>query len=289
MSTLQTRQPKGITTGGQFAATAHADPDIILAGLSPADIRELAKPFEMPPGSSVYIDGQRGTVSHEPSPLSKRIIIDLDAGGSVYARKSDAVPWDGWLDVTMPAVEIDLLDSPVPTDTADRMLHATLRGVRNSHSSAVELGDTYHAGRAAAGSEIAAALMDTSLDAAAIRRAGKNLLTDETIDALHDRDRLISYASGDAITPLRARQLAGHFTDEAIQAHAEACAEEHRGNHSAAQIHHGRSHSYVAGAVRFLHGCGPDQHSVDREHAMIRSIVEGNDRPDTILRAGLQL
>lgn len=197
--------------------------------------------------------------------------------------------WDARLSATMPAVEHDLLDFPVPAATADRMLHGVLRGVRNSHGSATELGDTYHAGRAEAGSEIAAALMDTKLDAKAIRRAGKNLLTDETIDALHDRDRLTSFSSGDAITPLRARQLAGHFTDEAVQAHSEAGAEEHNGNHAAAQAHHGRSHTYVAGALKFLRGCGPDQYSVDREHAMIRSVVEGNYRPDTILRAGLQL
>lgn len=289
MSTLQTRQPRGITTGGQFAATAHAEPDVLLAALSPTDIRELAKPIDMPPGSSVYTDGQRGTVSDHPSPSPKRIIVDLDAGGSVYARKEDVVPWDAWLDATMPAVEHDLLDSPVPAAAADRMLHATLRGVRNSHSSATELGDTYHAGRAEAGAEIAAALLDTTLDAAAIRRAGKNVLSEDMIDALHDRDRLTSFSSGEAITPLRARQLAGHFADEAVQAHSAACAEEERGNHGSAQIHHGRSHAFVAGALKFVQGCEPDPHTLDREQAMIRSLVEGNTRPDSILRAGLQM
>jgi hypothetical protein len=85
-----------------------------LLGLSPADIQELAKPIEMPPGSSVYIDGQRGTVSPELSPLPKRVIIDLDAGGSVYAKRADAVPWDGWLGVRGAGEADGSLDGDVP-------------------------------------------------------------------------------------------------------------------------------------------------------------------------------
>lgn len=115
-------------------------------------LRDFAAPIEMPPGSSVYIDGQRGIISAE-STSRHRIIVNLDAGGSIHPQASEVVPWDAWLDVSMPPVDQDLLDAMAPSPDADRMLHATLRGVRNSHSSATELGNTYHAGRAEAGSE----------------------------------------------------------------------------------------------------------------------------------------
>lgn len=286
MSNVQTRQPKGITTGGQFAAATHAEPDFALRAFDPADLRELAKPVEMPPGSQVYIDGKRGTVADEPVP-AHRIIVNLETGGSIHTRRTDAVPWDAWLDASMPAVELDLLDSPVPSDVADHMLHKTLRSLRNSNTTATELGDTYHAGRAQACAEVSAALLDTRLDAAAIKTTGKNFLTSDMFEALHDRDRLLAYSSGEPITPLRARQLAGHFANEAIHAHAAASAEECQGAHGKAQTHHGRSHAYISASLQFIQGCAPDPHSLDRQNTMIREIVEGNTTANNILRAGL--
>lgn len=289
MSTLQTRQPRGITSGGQFAAAAHAESDVALGTrFSAAELEEFAKPIGMQAGSAVYIAGQRGTVSHFPAPKS-RIVVVLDSGGTIHAKAADAAPWDSWLDATMPAVKHDLLDGPVPEATADRMLHGILRGVRNSYSSAEELGDTYHEGRAAAGAEIAASLLDTRLDPAGIRAGGKKLLTAEVIGTLHDRDRLAAHTSGAEISPLRARQLAGYFISQAVKAHTEAVAQEGQGNHGDAQIHHGRSHAHLAGALRFVQGCETDPHALDREHAMIRSVTEGNDRPDVIIHDGLHI
>lgn len=286
MSNVQTRHPKGIAIGGQFTGPTHTEPDFALKAFAPADLRELAKPMEMPPGSQVYIDGKRGTVTDEPGPAN-RIIVNLDTGGSIHARRTEAVPWDAWLDASMPAVELDLLDSPVPSDVADHMLHKTLRSLRNSNASATELGDTYHAGRAKACAEVAVALLDTRLDAIATKTTGKNFLTSDTFEALHDRDRLLAYSSGEPITPLRARQLAGHFANEAIDAHAAASEEESRGAPGEAQAHHGRSHVYVSASLQFIQGCAPDPHSLDRQNTMIREIAEGNTTANGILRAGL--
>jgi hypothetical protein len=53
MSSFQTRQPKGIGTGGQYAALAHNEPEL---ALSPVDVQELASPVEMPVGSLAYLD-----------------------------------------------------------------------------------------------------------------------------------------------------------------------------------------------------------------------------------------
>lgn len=287
MSTA-TRQPKGTPSGGQFAPSFHSEPDLTLGpGFTAEELKAFAAPIAMPPGSAVYIDGQRGTVSHQPTP-PHRIIVDLDAGGTVHTRASDAAPWDAWLEVSMPPVDEDLLDAPVPSPTADRMLHAQLRVLRNSVDAAQDHGDTYHAGRAEAAAETAASLLDTRLDSGGIRAGAKALLAHDRVEGLRDREALTSHASGDEITPLRARQLAGHFADEAVLAYTEAMSAEHRGDQLEAQKHHGRTHAYLASALRFIQGCEPDPHANDREQAMVRALVEGADRPGEVIRAGLR-
>lgn len=286
MSTV-TRQPRGISTGGQFAATPHQESGLVLEpAFTAEELQEFAKPLEMPPGSAVYIDGQRGIVSSQPVPKG-RIVVDLDQGGSVYTKASDAVPWDGWLEVSMPAVDQELLDEPVPSPTADRMLHTNLRALRNALDSATDQGDPYHAGRAQAAAETAASILDTGLDADGIRVQGRALMSPATREALRDRDALAATRSGAPITPLRARQLAGHFADAAVMSYAEAMNAEHRGSDEEAQAHHGRTHTYLASAIRFVRGCEPDPHSLDREQAMVKALIEGADRPNELIRAGL--
>lgn len=286
MSTV-TRQPKGIPAGGQFASSAHPEAGLALESSFTADeLRAFAAPIAMPPGSRVYVDGQRGTVSTATA-RKGRIIVDLDAGGTVYTKESEAVPWDAWLEVSMPPPDQDLLDAPVPSPTADRMLHAQLRVLRNSMDASRDHGDPYHAGRAQAAAETAASLLDTRLDAAGIRAGAKPLLAQDTVESLRDRDALTSHRSGETINPLRARQLAGHFADEAVLAYTEAMSAEHRGDHPEAQKHHGRTHAYLASALRFIQGCEPDPDTHDREQAMVRSLIEGADRPGEVIRAGL--
>jgi hypothetical protein len=259
---------------------------VLDSAFTAAELQEFATPLEIPPGSVVYIDGQRGTVSSQPFP-KHRIIVDLDKGGSIHTRASDAVPWDVWLEVSMPAVDQDLLDGPVPSPTADRMLHANLRALRNSLDSAVEQGDPYHAGRAQAAAETAASLLDTGLDAEGIRDGGRALLSQDSREALRDRATLTAHQSGAPVTPFRARQLAGHFADAAVLAYTEAMSAEHRGSDDEAQIHHGRTHTYLASALRFIQGCEPDPRALDKEQSMVRALMEGSDRPNEIIRAGL--
>lgn len=287
MSTV-TRQPRGIPAGGQFAPSSHSEPDLALGSAFSADeLRAFAAPIPMPPGTVVYADGQRGTVSAEPT-SSRRIVVELDGGGRLYTKASDVVPWDAWLDVAMPAVDEDLLDGPVPSPTADRMLHAQLRIVRNSMDSARDHGDNYHAGRAQAAAEAAASLLDTRLDPEGIRAASGVLVSPDNVERLRNRDALTAHTSGHAISPLRARQLAGHFADEAVLAYTEAMSAEHRGDQQEAQKQHGRTHAYLSASLRFIQGCEPDQQAHDREQAMVRALVEGADRPGELVRAGLR-
>ncbi|QOT19528.1 hypothetical protein [Paenarthrobacter sp. YJN-5] len=99
MTSTPNRQPKGIPTGGQFAATAHAEPDVILATTPAAglDLPEGAflgrharcpepRPEEWVFGEDASIDAAVGTVMD--GPLSR---------GVVNAQRRDAFhAWHEW-------------------------------------------------------------------------------------------------------------------------------------------------------------------------------------------------
>ncbi|ACL42144.1 hypothetical protein Achl_4193 (plasmid) [Pseudarthrobacter chlorophenolicus A6] len=280
--TVTARQPKGIPAGGQFAATAHADPSIQLQML-----KESEDVFAMSPGTRVMTGNEFGTIAEPGKDKNGNVTVNLDGGGSLHLKADRLVPWEAYLDTVMPPVDHnpDPETSTIDQAQADRALRGSFVRMRNALDSTNRTGDTYYQGVAFGEAEVAAALMDADADPETIgRRRGEVLMLGLPVGADHEalHPAEIKKRTAAPLTSLRARRLAGYFTARAVemQQHNGSIPQNDWGTQEWTK--QGAMLAYSKAAVRFAEGLPHNEDSYHEER-FTRLLVEGETNVNTIV------
>ena len=271
-----TRQPKGVTSGGQFAPTAHADPSIQLQRLT-----ELEDVFAFTPGTRVMTGNEFGRISETGKDRNGNVIVNLDNGGSLHLKASRVVPWEAYLDTVMPAAEHEPLPyaDEVPQANADWVLRTSLVRMRNATDSSAQAATPYYDGIAAGEAEVAAALTDADSDPETIqnrRNAFLGLDEDELKSA-----RILERTSA-SLSTVRARRLARYFTARAVEMHEGLSDKSSKDWKDADWIKNGAKFAFSNAAVRFANGAaqGDNRHHEER---FAKLLLEGETNINTII------
>lgn len=280
-TTSKPRVQPGVPAGGEFTAHAHKDPSVQLEQL-----KALKEVFALVPGTRVMAGNEFGIVSEAPD-RNGRMTVKLDTPGSLIANSRDIVPWEAYLDTVMPAVDYnpDPESGDVPQPDTDRALRGSFVRMRNALDSAGRTGDTYHHGIAFGEAEVAAALQNSDADPEMIGNARSEVLKlGLPISAEHEAlsAAAIKKRTAAPMTMLRARRLAGYFTNRAVemQEHNGAIAQKDWG--TAEWTKQGAMLAYSQAAVRFAGGVTPSETSYHGDR-FTRLLVEGETNVDTII------
>lgn len=280
--TVTARQPKGVPVGGQFAATAHADPSIRLQMLKKSeDI------FALSPGTRVMTGNEFGTISEPGKDKNGNVTVNLDGGGSLHLKADKVVPWEAYLDTVMPAVDYnpDPDTSEIDQAQADRALRGSFVRMRNALDSSNRSGDTYFQGVAFGEAEVAAALMDADADPETIGNSrGEVLKLGLPLGADHEALSAaeIKKRTAAPLTSLRARRLAGYFTDRAVEMQTHNGSIPQRDWGTAEWTKQGALLAYSQAAVRLADGL-PHREDSYPEKRFTRLLAEGETNVNTII------
>jgi hypothetical protein len=280
--TVTARQPKGVPVGGQFAATAHADPSIQLQMA-----KETEDSFAMSPGTRVMTGNEFGTIAEPGKDKNGNVTVNLDGGGSLHLKADRLVPWEAYLDTVMPAVDYtpDPETDEIPQADADRALRGSLVRMRNALDSAGRTGDNYYQGLAFGEAEVAAALLDADADPEMIGNArGELLKVGLPLGAEHE-SLSASEIKKRTAAPLdsnRARRLAGYFTTRAVEMQTHNGSIPQRDWRRAEWTKQGALHAYSQAAVRFAAAL-PNNEDSYPEKRFTRLLMEGETNVNTII------
>lgn len=183
MRPAQTRVPRGIPAGGQFASSPHAE----------SYWAQMFPDPKFPPGTRLATqDGQYGKVFGDTT--RDVLTVAMDGGGVLWVNHSQLSTVDDYLDSTMPAVDGANLP-PVPDEADAPSVHAFLL----EHRPAADLATNPAAqGRERVAKQLRSALASTESDTARI--AAGTLQQNPAAQPLPGK---------------RSRQLAQHFMEQA--------------------------------------------------------------------------